>query len=142
MGYNSASAHNYCFYNSFCNIAGLDTNGIPPFLFYLCGSVAWSLFFNLFYRHRKHLCQQCVHIWQGLFPEDSYSHFGSPDKPDFFYYSICLFCRFPYFLLHKTFFGNFAELRIYDFASRNPASDGSAGARLRNYRFFGDNKIP
>ncbi|NLB35696.1 MAG: ABC transporter permease [Clostridiales bacterium] len=32
----------------FGNIAGLDTNGIPPFLFYLCGSVAWSYFSTCF----------------------------------------------------------------------------------------------
>lgn len=32
----------------FGNIAGLDTNGVPPFLFYLCGSVAWSYFSTCF----------------------------------------------------------------------------------------------
>ncbi len=32
----------------FGNIAHLDTNGIPPFLFYLCGSIAWSYFSTCF----------------------------------------------------------------------------------------------
>ena len=61
----------FVYFIIFSRVAKIPTDGIPPFLFYLPGSIIWSYYADCVATTMNiTFSVQCIYLQQGLFPED------------------------------------------------------------------------